>query len=134
MSLDCVEMSLGRAAFSCQLYGPFPGPQRPEGLRVLDFDPMVVPRQTPRAELLCYPAAGQGPQPGKRESPSGGRNVAVWVAWDARGKGRPKTLGWGWQSLLWLHWSRGQEEGDAGPPAVTLGMAQAHKWVSSALI
>uniref|UniRef100_A0A8C0K7A5 ATP-dependent DNA helicase PIF1 n=1 Tax=Canis lupus dingo TaxID=286419 RepID=A0A8C0K7A5_CANLU len=61
MSLDCVEISLGRVFASGQAYVALSRARSLEGLRVLDFDPMVV-RCDPR--VLSFYATlqrGRGP-------------------------------------------------------------------------
>ncbi|XP_015996556.2 ATP-dependent DNA helicase PIF1 isoform X2 [Rousettus aegyptiacus] len=58
MSLDCVEMSLGRVFASGQAYVALSRARSLQGLRVLDFDPMVV-RCDPRV-LHFYANLRQG--------------------------------------------------------------------------
>lgn len=71
MSLDCVEMSLGRVFASGQAYVALSRARSLQGLRVLDFDPMVV-RCDPRV-LHFYANLRQGRGLGLvRESLNGG--------------------------------------------------------------
>lgn len=58
MSLDCVEISLGRVFASGQAYVALSRARSLQGLRVLDFDPMVV-RCDPRV-LRFYATLRQG--------------------------------------------------------------------------
>lgn len=58
MSLDCVEISLGRVFASGQAYVALSRARSLQGLRVLDFDPTVV-RCDPRV-LSFYAALGRG--------------------------------------------------------------------------
>ncbi|XP_040082682.1 ATP-dependent DNA helicase PIF1 [Oryx dammah] len=66
MSLDCVEMSLGRVFASGQAYVALSRARSLEGLRVLDFDPMVV-RCDPR--VLSFYATLQRDRALSLESP-----------------------------------------------------------------
>lgn len=58
MSLDCVEMSLGRVFASGQAYVALSRARSLQALRVLDFDPMVV-RCDPRV-LRFYATLRRG--------------------------------------------------------------------------
>ena len=120
MSLDCVEVSLGRV-FACgQAYVALSRARSLQGLRVLDFDPVVV-RCDPRVLSFYATLRQNGALSLVRGTHPMVGGMWPWVAWELGGREGQRTLGWGWQSLLWLHWRQGQEEGDTGPPAVTLG-------------
>lgn len=118
MSLDCVEMSLGRVFASGQAYVALSRARSLQGLRVLDFDPMVV-RCDPR--VLCFYANLRQSSLVREESSMVG-HVAMGSL-RARMEERPRDTGWGWQSLSWLHWGQGQKE-DVGPQAVALGYSR----------
>lgn len=83
MSLDCVEISLGRVFASGQAYVALSRARSLEGLRVLDFDPMVV-RCDPR--VLSFYATlqrGRGPSLVRRS------HSMVREAWELdRGKAK----------------------------------------------
>lgn len=114
MSLDCVEISLGRVFASGQAYVALSRARSLQGLRVLDFDPMVV-RCDPR--VLSFYAAlrrGRGLLSLVRGSPLMVGHM-VWEAWELGQREGQGTVGQGWQSLFWLCWEQAQEEGDAGP-------------------
>lgn len=85
MSLDCVEISLSRVFASGQAYVALSRARSLQGLRVLDFDPLVV-RCDARALRFCATlrqARGislvRGGSP--RDGPKGGRpGIAVLPA------------------------------------------------------
>lgn len=81
MSLDCVEISLGRVFAPGQAYVALSRARNLQGLRVLDFDPMVV-RCDPRV-LHFYATLRRG---------QGLRPVRVTFDWlsGAGTKGRPR--------------------------------------------
>lgn len=111
MSLDCVEISLGRVFASGQAYVALSRARSLQSLRVLDFDPMVV-RCDPRV-LRFYATLQRGRGLGLVRG-----SHPVMGSLGGRTQQRPRGPGWGWQSLLWLHWGQEQEEG--GPKAVAL--------------
>uniref|UniRef100_A0A7N5KKX3 ATP-dependent DNA helicase PIF1 n=1 Tax=Ailuropoda melanoleuca TaxID=9646 RepID=A0A7N5KKX3_AILME len=88
MSLDCVEISLGRVFASGQAYVALSRARSLQGLRVLDFDPMVV-RCDPRV-LSFYAALERG----RGLSLVRGSLLMVGhVAWEAWGLGRREGQG-----------------------------------------
>uniref|UniRef100_A0A4W2GR97 ATP-dependent DNA helicase PIF1 n=1 Tax=Bos indicus x Bos taurus TaxID=30522 RepID=A0A4W2GR97_BOBOX len=85
MSLDCVEMSLGRVFASGQAYVALSRARSLQGLRVLDFDPMVV-RCDPRV-LSFYTTLWRDRALSlvRGSHPMVGR-MWPWVAWELRGR------------------------------------------------
>ena len=85
MSLDCVEMSLGRVFASGQAYVALSRARSLQGLRVLDFDPMVV-RCDPRV-LSFYATLWRDRALSlvRGSHPMVGR-MWPWVAWELRGR------------------------------------------------
>ena len=86
MTLDCVEISLGRVFASGQAYVALSRARSLQGLRVLDFDPMVV-RCDPR--VLSFYATLQR-----------GRGLKM-VRWNHLMVGH----------IVWEAWELGQREG-----------------------
>lgn len=122
MSLDCVEMSLGRVFASGQAYVALSRARSLQGLRVLDFDPMVVRCDSRVLRFYASLRQGRGLGPVRESHPMVG-HVAVGSL-RARMEERPRDPGRGWQSLPWLHWGQGQKEEDVGPQAVVLGYSR----------
>lgn len=132
MSLDCVEISLGRVFASGQAYVALSRARSLQGLCVLDFDPMVV-RCDPRV-LSFYATLRQdrGLSLVRGSHPMVG-HVAVGSL-GARTEGRPKDHGEGVAEPPLAPLAAGARGRRCWPPGCDSGVTQAHDWVSLALI
>ncbi|XP_068409641.1 ATP-dependent DNA helicase PIF1 isoform X3 [Eschrichtius robustus] len=132
MSLDCVEISLGRVFASGQAYVALSRARSLQGLCVLDFDPMVV-RCDPRV-LSFYATLRQdrGLSLVRGSHPMVG-HVAMGSL-GARTEGRPKDHGEGVAEPPLAPLAAGARGRRCWPPGYDSGVAQAHDWVSLALI
>lgn len=109
MSLDCVEISLGRVFASGQAYVALSRARSLQGLRVLDFDPTVV--RCDSRVLHFYATLRQG-----RGLSLVRGHLERALLGVGRLRRRPSS-----ESLLTPSWWRQKERG-VGPQAVALGI------------
>ena len=82
MSLDCVEISLGRVFASGQAYVALSRARSLQGLRVLDFDPTVV--RCDSRVLHFYATLRQGRGLSLVRSYLKGRGLSLVLRWTSR--------------------------------------------------